>query len=74
MCLSQCFTSDKVLKPTVSKESFLKPLDQEMVIITTPFILNDDIICFIAYPDVFCIKKNGYQKTNQLASTDGDEI
>ena len=25
------YTSDNVLKPTVSRESFLKPLDQEMV-------------------------------------------
>ena len=50
----------KVLKQTVSRESFWNPSIKKWSDITPPIILNDNIICFIAFLDVFS-KKNGYQ-------------
>ena len=48
----------KVLKPTVYRESFWNQSITKWSDITSPFILNDNIICLI---DVFSTN-NGYQK------------
>ena len=37
-----------VLKPTISRDSFWNHSIKQRSDITSPFILNDDIICFIA--------------------------
>ena len=52
----------KVLKPTVSRESFWNHSIKKLSDITTPFILNDDIICIIAFLDVFCTEKSCQNK------------
>ena len=54
-----------ILKPTVSRESFWNHSIKKWSDITYPFILNDNIICFIAFLDVFSTK-NGYQKTQKI--------
>ena len=43
----------KVPKPTISRESFWNHSIKKWSDITSPFILNDNIICFIALLDVF---------------------
>ena len=60
----------KVLKPTVSRESFWNQSIKKWSDITSPFILNDNIICFIVCLDVFSAK-NGYQKNTKKIRTPG---
>ena len=48
-------------KPTVSRESFWNHSMKKWSDMSSLFILNDNIICFIAFLDVFSTK-NGYQK------------
>ena len=53
-----------VLKPTVFRESFWNHSIKKWSDIISPFILNDNIICFIAFLDVFSTK-NGFQKNTK---------
>ena len=50
----------------VSRESFWNHGIKKWSDITSPFILNDIIICFIAFFDVFSTKKVVTQKTHKI--------
>ena len=54
----------KVVKPSVSRESFWNHSIEKWSDITSPLILNDSITCFIAFLNVFSTK-NGYQKKHK---------
>ena len=59
-----------VQKPTVSREYFWNHSIKKWSDITSPYISNDNIICFIAFLDVFLVQ-NGYQKhTKKLGIPD----
>ena len=54
--IQDCQTPLKVLKPTVSRESFWNHSIRKWSDIISPFILNDNIMCFIAFLIVFSTK------------------
>ena len=49
----------KVPKPTISRESFWNHSIKDWPDITSPFILSDNITCFIAFLDVL-VEKSAY--------------
>ena len=58
----------KVLNPTVSRESSWNHSIKKWSDKTSPFILNDSTIFFIAFADVY-ITKNGYQKQKKIRTS-----
>ena len=56
----------KVLKPTVSRESFWNHSIKKWSGMTPPFILNGNIICCTAFLDVFSTKKMVTKKTRKF--------
>ena len=59
----------KVLKPTVSREYFWKHSIKKWWDTTSAFILNDNIICFIAFW-IFLVQKMVTKKTQKIGLPD----